>query len=406
MIRIPALKNIVRNITNRDKYYAVVLFFLIYIFFEVTSWGCLTVLEKIRHITYAPRQATLSKKHEIILKKIINDKLQYTRFHSILGWSIRKNSHSNLYRSNSNGIRADRDYTHKPLNGNIRISTFGDSFTHCDEVANKDTWQEKLADLEPHLEVLNFGVGGFGLDQAFLRYQTEGVSYRPDIVIIGFMSENICRIVNTYRPFYYPATGIPLSKPRFVIEDHHLKLIENPLFSKDEVTKLLTQPKEVLPVLGQYDYFYQRTYYKGYFDFLPSIKLYKVIRYDTFKKPDFFTNGLYNKESEAFRVTTRIFDDFNSHIVKNGSIPIILVFPNYLNIKHHTQGNPSVYQPLLEYFDKKGYKYIDLMDAFKTPVRNQDITCFVRSHYTPLGNSITAEYIMEYLKTNKLLLNG
>ena len=38
-----------------------------------------------------------------------------------------------------------------------------------------------------------FGVPGYGLDQAFLRYLEEGRRFGFDVVLIGFMTENIFR---------------------------------------------------------------------------------------------------------------------------------------------------------------------------------------------------------------------
>ena len=52
-----------------------------------------------------------------------------------------------------------------------------------------------------HIEALNFGVGGFGLDQAYLRYLEDGIQYNSHIVLIGFMSENIYRNVIPIVPF-------------------------------------------------------------------------------------------------------------------------------------------------------------------------------------------------------------
>ncbi len=47
-----------------------------------------------------------------------------------------------------------------------------------------------LNELDTRLEVPNFGVGAYGLDQSFLRYQQDAVDFSPHIVVIGFMSEN------------------------------------------------------------------------------------------------------------------------------------------------------------------------------------------------------------------------
>ncbi|WFU40228.1 hypothetical protein QA640_39530 [Bradyrhizobium sp. CB82] len=64
----------------------------------------------------------------------------------------------------SNGARAAFNYAdRKP-----RINTYGDSYTQCHGVSDGETWQEYLA---AHLgePIGNFGVGGFGVYQAYRR---------------------------------------------------------------------------------------------------------------------------------------------------------------------------------------------------------------------------------------------
>ncbi len=53
-----------------------------------------------------------------------------------------------------------------------RINTYGDSFTQCHQVSDGETWQEYLAG---HLgePVRNFGMGGFGVYQAYRRMLRE-----------------------------------------------------------------------------------------------------------------------------------------------------------------------------------------------------------------------------------------
>ena len=53
-----------------------------------------------------------------------------------LGWTVKPSGHSEEYRANSEGIRSDVSYSDAPAPGVLRIATFGDSFTHGDEVAN------------------------------------------------------------------------------------------------------------------------------------------------------------------------------------------------------------------------------------------------------------------------------
>lgn len=49
-----------------------------------------------------------------------------------------------------------------------RIHTYGNSFTHCDQVSDGETWQEYLA---AHLQepIENYGIGGYSVYQAYRR---------------------------------------------------------------------------------------------------------------------------------------------------------------------------------------------------------------------------------------------
>jgi hypothetical protein len=48
---------------------------------------------------------------------------------------------------------------------------FGDSFTENRRILSELTFTEILGRLIPHVAVVNYGVGGYGLDQSYLRYE-------------------------------------------------------------------------------------------------------------------------------------------------------------------------------------------------------------------------------------------
>lgn len=54
------------------------------------------------------------------------------------------------------------------IGSDSRIHTYGDSFTHCDQVNDGETWQEVLAS---HLQepIRNYGVGAYSVYQSYLR---------------------------------------------------------------------------------------------------------------------------------------------------------------------------------------------------------------------------------------------
>ena len=69
-----------------------------------------------------------------------------------------------IYEDGGNGERQMMLYADKPC----RINTYGNSYTQCVQVNGAETWQEVLAAhfREP---IRNFGVGGYGVYQAYRR---------------------------------------------------------------------------------------------------------------------------------------------------------------------------------------------------------------------------------------------
>ena len=232
---------------------------------ELLSFCILLWAENFKAVRYTPISDTsLSLKNQNLLNKMLSDSLEYIAYDSVLGWGIKKNGKYGKYSANSQGIRANRVYEEISSIKVLRIASFGDSFTHGDEVKNEETWQEVLSTLGNNLEVINFGVPAYGLDQAYLRYEHHGKMFNPDIVLIGFMSENINRNVNIFPPFYVPDAAVPLSKPRFHILNDSLHLQANPLNEIGDYRSLLNQPQEILPIFAKDDFHFnsRRGFYK------------------------------------------------------------------------------------------------------------------------------------------------
>lgn len=131
---------------------------------------------------------------------------------------------------------------------------FGDSFVHGDEVEDAEAWCESLA-RRAGADVLNFGVSGFAPDQALLYFRRLGPACaRSRVLLVGAAPENINRVVNVYRPFYAPGTGIPLTKPRFVLQRGRLELLPNPVRTAGEVGRL-ADPR-FLAEIGRHDHWF------------------------------------------------------------------------------------------------------------------------------------------------------
>jgi hypothetical protein len=84
----------------------------------------------------------------------------------------------------------------------------GDSFTFGLEVRYEDTWPRQLERLlGPEFQVLNFGVDGYGVDQAYLRYRRDGLAWRPEIVVLGVIDDDFRRTMCVYAFLCFPGLG-------------------------------------------------------------------------------------------------------------------------------------------------------------------------------------------------------
>lgn len=336
------------------------------------------------------------------LKDVINSEGAYSEYHRIdpvLGWTIQKSVDGEIYSSNSIGIRGKREYAlDKPDDVTYRIAAFGDSFTHGDDVANEHTWQHFMEQKNPDLEVMNFGVGGYGTDQAWLRYREKGKDYDADIVLIGFMVENINRNVNAFVPFYRRLSS-PVTKPRFSLNaDDELVLHENKLKTRQDYIELRDNQGESLKKLGQHDYYYQRLLLSD-FDFKP-VKL-AYYAYVNITDPWVLDhNRQYNPRSEMFRVTLRIMEEFYEEAGSDGSTPWIVIFPEMEDVMRTRRELPKRHQPLLDALEERELRFIDVLDGFER--KNMlSLGKLFDGHYTKTGNEIVAEILLEELDLEK-----
>ena len=361
------------------------------------------ILDRVKGIQYRPLPVdSLPQDVEIQLDRLLRNEFHsYFSYDPVLGWSLRPNGRSDLYRSNSQGLRAEVDYSAVPAENVLRIATFGDSFTHGDDVIFSDTWQAKLQTLLDRHEILNFGVPAYGPGQAYLRYRHHGRELNPHIVFIGFMTENIYRSVNVYRPFYRTEYAFPLAKPRFTVRDGRLELIPNPMPTLEHYVRMKKEPGPALAKLGERDLFYDSRYRSSVMDFLPTVRLAKLAVYELLQSRSRIVlniDGEYDRSSEAFAVVTEILRTFYNNVLNDGALPVIVIFPE--NILNPAEFHGKIYQPLLDWLKAREMLHIDLQEAFNQ-ARNhaslRDFTMGEWRHYSPPANDVVARYIHDWL---------
>jgi hypothetical protein len=125
-------------------------------------------------------------------------------------------------RVNSRGLR-DREHDIAKPADTLRIAILGDSFTEALQVPLERTyWHLLESELNARrcfggkrVEVINFGVGGYGTGQQLLTLRNEAWRYTPDIVLLAFF------IGNDIRNNSFALEGNPES-PYFTVNDGRL----------------------------------------------------------------------------------------------------------------------------------------------------------------------------------------
>jgi hypothetical protein len=251
---------------------------------------------------------------------------------------------------------------------------------------------------------MNFGVPAYGVDQAWIRYQQEAPGFRPCTVLIGYMVENINRVVNRFRPFYKPPEGFVLAKPRFIVAGDGLALLQNPV----EDPSQLLDPRWAETNLGSRDqWFFPGVFVANPLDVLESVRVVRTAAYRYQREGevsfhadlDRQTEEPYRKQGEAFQVVTRILRDFYGEVQRSGAQPLIVVFGTRSDIETLAANRPRQYQPLLDWLDREGLGYVDVTPDLAQEARRSNVRAVIANHYRPLGNEIVARRLARELST-------
>ena len=126
----------------------------------------------------------------------------YTIYDPELGWVSAPNVFAaDMYgpgmhlRTNSRGFRNDHEIAEDTsASGRRRAICSGDSFTYGYGVGNDQTWCARLGVIAPCLETVNLGQGGYGVDQAYLRYRRDAGRLPHDLHLLAFITNDFARV--------------------------------------------------------------------------------------------------------------------------------------------------------------------------------------------------------------------
>ena len=182
------------------------------------------------------------------LDKKALEKFFKTGMDSELGWIRRpytagkekgREGKTTRFSINKHGARHNPGYDEKKS----RISLFGDSYAFGRQVDDSQTWSH-LVSKELNENILNFGVGNYGLDQSIMRMEREKNNRESELYIILVVPETICRIQSAWK--HYSEYGNTFAfKPRFVIKEGKLSLFSNKINKKEKYVNYVNYLDEI-----------------------------------------------------------------------------------------------------------------------------------------------------------------
>ncbi len=279
------------------------------------------------------------------------------------------------------------------------IASFGDSYVYSNHMDDRNTWSEQISK-KNNFNVLNYGVGNYGLDQAILKYENTNLSKETKIVIMGFVPETITRVQSSWK-HYTEFGNINGFKPKFELVGNNLILRNNPINLKTKIHHI----EKIIFKLKKTERFYKERFLKYKFQFPYLLKFLRNLKFNlkifTYLIASDVTkisnkSQLYNKiqnaifysiiernvkeahslyrENYSKKLLTKLINKFKKISYKRKHIPLIIIFPQPQDINLKS----SIYYKkffknlskkieildLSDFFSKKNYKKYFLNDKY------------------------------------------
>ena len=272
------------------------------------------------------------------------------------------------------------------------VDLYGDSFTWSSDVEAKDAWGNVLSTLLD-CRVLNFGVGGYGTDQAYLRFRENAGDPSP-VVVIAHQPENILRNVNQYRPLLYPV--MLRFKPRFRLDgDGNLELVDAPLIPVEQYAAFVRRPEDFL----ENEYFlpggpsgvrharfpFTWTVIRAAAHFHIVSEIACTPWYADFYEPD--------HPSQALQVTAGVLARFAELATQRDRTSVLAILPNSIDLRYRLSDGRWVFENLLVELRGRGHAVHNLGDEILRRLGDKDPCSLFTScngHYNARGSRLIA----------------
>jgi hypothetical protein len=311
----------------------------------------------------------------------------------------------------SNGARTSFVYAGKKC----RINTYGDSFTQCHQVSDAETWQEYLAG---HLgePIRNFGMGGYGVYQAYRRMlREERTDHTAEYVILYIWGDDHirsllrCRHAITYRFWnsqsgrafhgnFWPNVEMDLKTGRFVEKDN--------LLPTRELLYQMTDPQRMVDLLkddlGLQLYAFSSGYIRE-LDREPIGKLAARLEFpiDWSQESALQSQARGLLDRYSLRATQYILEKSREFAKQNGKKLLVVLFDPYRAMAELHRSGTRYDQPIVDFLVREKFNYFDMNEVHLRDLKKYNLSYneymkeYFIGHYSPRGNHFFAYSIKD-----------
>jgi len=311
----------------------------------------------------------------------------------------------------SNGARTSFMYAGRKC----RINTYGDSFTQCHQVSDGETWQEYLAG---HLgePIRNFGMGGYGVYQAYRRMlREERTDHEAEYLILYIWGDDHirsllrCRHAITYRFWnpkggrafhgnFWPNLEMDLKTGRFVEKDNLLRTRES-LYH-------MTDPQWMVDHLKDDWALQLYAFSSGYIrelDREPVSKLAARLEFpfDWARESTFQVQARGLLDKYSLLATQYILEKSQAFARQNGKKLLVVLFDPYRAMAEMHRDGTRYDQPIVDYLAGEKFNYFDMNEVHLRDFKkynlpyNEYMKQYFIGHYSPRGNHFFAYSIKD-----------
>tara|TARA_S200000501_G_C20861278_1_gene759857 strand:+ start:2754 stop:3938 length:1185 start_codon:yes stop_codon:yes gene_type:complete len=251
------------------------------------------------------------------------------------------------------------------VTNNCRVHLFGDSFMafipyKLFKYKNEFISPENIISKKTGCKIFNYGVGGYGSDQAYLKFKDQIAKKNllpGDFIILSHLTENILRNSTRNHRLLYPISSktSTMLKPKFKLNDNgQLTLISIPKDLNNIELSEINQKGFTARTVKEENSLFIVNDVKGSpseIKFPYTVNFFKII-FSWHLLPRFYGEEkwypFYKEDSIHYLVTKKILREFHHTSIKNGLKPISLDLPLAYDFNKFFKSNQNNF-PLTEY---------------------------------------------------------